>query len=290
MPDLGLDGYAPRHFLDTLDSEHVFLATTAIARFHASVANYETKKSIELNGPYSILQEVGNLLAESTFCDSPWLRACAKLSKSLLQSFSSKPYRNLPDLESKLAQLYIEACDSLREYEDTVNVIIHKDLWVNNIMFKYKNDSPVNAVLVDYQCLRYGPPAFDLMMFLYVTTDKAFREERESEVFDRYYSTFIKYLNEDARQRVAGLGYDKENFLKWCEKARMFAMVGAIGIYPFILMDPKTAQNTFDDPNTYEKYLYEDRSEPVLAHATRCEIYKRRNLEVTEEFVQTYVL
>ncbi|XP_075978152.1 uncharacterized protein LOC142977908 [Anticarsia gemmatalis] len=290
MPDLAVQGYTTRHYLDTLDTQHIFITTTTIARFHAAFVNYETKKSIMLNRPYNTLQEYGHLLVESTFCDSPWMNPCAKLSTSLIKAFSSKPYRDMPDMEEKLRKLFLKGCYSLKEYEDTVNVLVHKDLWVNNIMFKYENDTPVNAVLVDYQALRYGPPAFDLMIFLYVTTDRHFRDTKEKDVFNHYYTVFEESLTDDSKKRMEGLGFDRDNFLEWCERARMFGMVEAIGIYPFILMDPKTAQKEFDDPATYEKYMYEDRSEPVLAYSMKCNVYRDRNLEASEEFVERYVL
>lgn len=290
MPDLSVEGYVPRHFLDTLDYEHILVTTTSIARFHAAYVNYETQKSKDLKRPYRISQEYDHILTEPTFCDSTWIRACSKLSTNFLKTFSTKPYHNLPDLESKLTKLYIDACDSLTEYEDTVNVLIHKDLWINNIMFKYENKVPINAVLVDYQLLRYAPPAFDLMIFLYYITEKHFRQAYEKDIFDYYYKIFVKNLNDGSIERLEKLGYDKESFLKWCERARMFAIVEAVGCTPYVLMDPTTAEATFDDPATYEKYLNEDRSEPVIAHALKCETYKTRILEVTEEFVETYVL
>lgn len=289
MPDLTIAGYSQRHFLDTLDYEHFSLTVTSIARFHAAFVNYETKKSIDLKRPYSSFQEFSQILQEPTYCDSPFLKAAAKLSSNLLKAFSAKSYRHRIDLELELNKFYLKACDSLREYEDTVNVLLHKDLWVNNIMFKYEKGVPTNAVLVDFQCLRYGPPAFDLMVFMYLTTDRHFRDQHEKDFLDHYFSAFTQNLTSDSKKKLEGLGYDKEDFMKWCERGRIFGMFLAIGIYPFILMDPKTAQETFDDPKTYDKHINLDRSEPVLAFAAKCKVFKDRNLEITEEFVERYV-
>ncbi|XP_075978356.1 uncharacterized protein LOC142978021 [Anticarsia gemmatalis] len=290
MPDLSHEGYTSRHYLETLDTNHIFVTATSIARFHAAFVNYETKKSINLKRAYNTFEEFGHLLTEATFVDSPWLKACSILSVNLLKKYSTKSYRNLPDLQSKLAKLHVKACESLKEYKDTLNILIHKDLWVNNIMFKYENDTPVNAVLVDYQCIRYAPPAFDIIAFLYLNTNRRFREEREKDVIDHYYSIFEDNLDDDSKKRLKSLHYDKNTFLNWCEEARMFGLMEAIGIYPFVLMDPKTAQKTFDDPTTFDKYVYEDRSEPVMAVADRCEMYRERNLEVNEEFIERYLL
>lgn len=290
MPDLTVQGYSTRQCLQVLDSDHIFVTTTSVAQFHAACVNYETKKSLHTGQPYRISGEFGSLLTEPIFCDSPFLRSCSKLSTNLIKQLSSKSYRDLENLEGDLTQLYIEACDTFKEYDETINVLIHKDLWVNNLMFKYDNDVPVNCVLVDYQCLRYGPPAFDLMMFIYLTTDRPFRQERENDVLGHYYTVFIRHLNEDSKRRIEALEYDKDNFLRWCEKARMFGMLGSIAIQPFTLMDPNYALKTLHAPATYEKYVYEDRTEPVVAHALCNEAYKYRLMDVTEEFVETYLL
>ncbi|CAB3227377.1 unnamed protein product [Arctia plantaginis] len=290
MPDLTLEKYACHFYLHTLNPEQVFVATKSIAQFHAAFVNYETKKSMSLKRSYSTLQEYDHLLKEPIFCDCPWLKAAAKLSANLLKTFSGKPYRNWLDLEMKLAKKYLEACDTLKEHKNTLNVLLHRDLWVNNIMFKYENDVPTNAVLIDFQNLRYGPPAFDLMVFMYLTTDSSFRHARESDVFDYYYSVFHNNLDDSSKKRLKELAYNKDNFLQWCEKARMFGILEAIGLFPYILLDPKTAKKTFDKPETHERHFNVDRSEPVLAHAGKCEIYKQRNLDVCEEFVERYLL
>ncbi|XP_075977900.1 uncharacterized protein LOC142977711 [Anticarsia gemmatalis] len=288
MPDLSIEGYSTRHYLDTLDSKHVFLATTSLARFHAGFVNYETKKTTDVN-PYRTSQEYGHLLIEPTFADAAWPKSCAKLSVNLLKNFSRKLYSSISDLEPKMADLYVKAYSSLKEYEDTLNILLHKDLWVNNIMFKYENIVPIDAVLIDFQCLRYGPPAFDIVAFLYLTTDRKFREEHEKEIFDHYYSIFIDNLSEESKKRLEGLGYDKESFLDWCEKARMFGLLEAVGMFPHILMDPETSETMLDDPGNGEDFQ-EDWSEPVIEYATKCEVYRNRNLEISEEFVERYLL
>lgn len=290
MPDLAVQGYASRNYLHTLDQQHLTLAAATLARFHAAFTNYETQQTIATNRPYNSNEEFGSLLDEPAFCDSPFIRACAKLTANFIKAYSSKPYQNLPDLETKLAKQYLVACDTSKEYKGTLNVLIHKDLWVNNIMFKYDDNVLSNAMIVDFQLIRYTPPAFDLMTFLYLTTSRSYREKHEKEIFDQYYSVFSANLNNDSKRRMKDLGYDKDSFLYWCERARMFGVLEPAAIFPFILMHPKAAQATFDDPETYDKYVNEDRTEPVLAYAQQCTVYRERLLEISEEFVERYIL
>lgn len=290
MPDQAALGYTQRHYLHTLDLPHVLTVTASVARFHASYANLATTKSRNSRRPYHFLDEYGHIMKEPTFFDSPWLRACGKVSASFLHTFSKKYNTdNIPDLEEKLIKLYIESSEHFRDYNDTLNVLIHRDLWINNIMFKYADGVPVNALLLDFQCLRYGPPAFDLNIFLYLTTTRNFREQNEREVFDHYYSVFTESLDDATKQRLEELGYTHEEFLSWCGKSRMFGMILAIGIFPYVLMSPDAASRYFDDPLTYDRYL-EDRSEPTVEYSRQCPVYRDRQVDITEEFVERYIL
>ncbi|XP_060803361.1 uncharacterized protein LOC106142316 [Amyelois transitella] len=288
MVDLCSLGYSPRPQTETLDLAHVLTTISSVARFHAATANYETRKTQENSSPWTMSQAYGEILAEANFKDTPWMNCAVKLTANLLKTFSNK-YKNIANLETKLNKLFFEACDELKEYEDTLNVLVHKDLWINNIMFRYEEDVPVNALLIDYQCLRYGPPTFDIMMFLYLTTSKAFREKYEQMVFQRYYSILMNNVDKETKLRLDRLNYDEKEFLRWCERSRKFGAMAAIAIFPYILMDPVEAKKTFDDPDTYTEHLAVDRSKPVIAHCLQNPMYRDRQVEVCEEFVERFV-
>lgn len=290
MPDLAPEGYTMQPYLETLDLPHLLVSAAAIARFHAAFTNYETKKIIKTKQVQDFAEMYGSLLEEPAFCDTPWMRASAKLSANLIKAFSTKPYRNMPDLESKFHKMYMVACGRVVYRKDTVNVLIHKDLWVNNIMFKHDNGTPTNAMILDYQLVRHVPPAVDVMTFIYLTTSRSFRADYEQSICDHYYSVYCDNLDKDSKDRIADLGYDRKSFLSWCEQVRMFGLLEAASIHPFILMEPKQAKVVFDDPDTYERYINEDRTEPVLEYAATCRQYRERCLEVTEEFLERYIL
>ncbi|XP_004923686.1 uncharacterized protein LOC114251968 [Bombyx mandarina] len=289
LPDLDIQGYRSRHHLDTFDLPHATVTITSIARFHATFANYETKNILNGRSEYNFYKQHEHLLNEPTFKDCPWLRAAAKCISDILNTFSAK-YVGLPELENSIVKLFIEACDSLTVVKDGFNVLIHKDLWANNIMFKYEDCNPNNAVIIDYQCIRYSAPTFDVMTFLYLTTSKSFRQQHETGIFEHYYTIFSKHLNENTKLRLKRIGYNWEEFLKSCENSRMFGIFQALGICPYILLDPKTAAATFDDPETFQKHNFEDRSAPLIRYARTCNVYRERLVELSEEFVERYLL
>ncbi|XP_013199496.2 uncharacterized protein LOC106142321 [Amyelois transitella] len=288
MDDLSPLGYTVRPQLDTLDLPHALATVSSIARFHAATSNYETRKRFTDDKAWTFAKEYPQVCDEPTYKDSPWLRCAAKLTYNFLKIFSKK-YNSIPNLESLLLKRYVEACNSLQEYEGTLNTLIHKDLWMSNIMFRYEKGAPVNAVIIDYQLLRYGPPAFDLNVFLYLTTTRQFREQYEKKVLSYYFSEFIRSLENTTKERLEILGYDEAEFLRWCEKSRLFGAMMAITNFPYVLMDAKTAQKAFDDPETYEKYRDVDRTEPVVAFCYKNDVYRDRQIEISEEFVERFV-
>lgn len=290
MPDLCVQGYKVYPVQRYFDKEHIFPTLAAVARFHAAIARYESKKQSEDHN-YNFLDVHGKVVSEPTFCDSNWIRAAAKLTNNLLREFSSEVNQNQypSDMEEKIWKLYVKGSNSLKEYKDTLNVIVHKDLWANNILFKYDGDKARNAVLLDFQCIRYGPPAFDVMSLLYLTTSREFRERYEATLLRYYHECFTESIDEMTKNRLTRLGYDEDAFLSWCEKARLFGMVVPLAIFPCTLMDPSAAQKAFNDPETYVEYSEVDRSVPVLAYARENCHYRNRQLEISEEFIERFV-
>ncbi|CAH2233623.1 uncharacterized protein LOC120629003 [Pararge aegeria] len=285
MPDLAILGYRTHPTEMYFDRNHVFVVVSSLARFHAAFANYFTKR----NQTHPHFIEEHAFFNEEPFSDAPWLKGAAKVNYQVLKEFSSKSIHYPIDLEEKLSQLYIKAYQSLRNNEDTLNVVIHKDLWANNILFQYNDNVPINAVLVDFQLARYAPPTFDLMSLLYMTTSRQFRDCYENEVFHHYYKVFSESLDDCTKQRLQNLNYDFAEFLKWCERSRMFGLVQANTTIPCVCMEPDVAQKTFDDPDTYVEHVTGDRSKPVVAHSRENVQYRLRQLEVSEEFVEKYV-
>ncbi|XP_050670156.1 uncharacterized protein LOC126968954 [Leptidea sinapis] len=287
MPDLSYEGYRNVAKLECLDLQHVRAVVTSMAKFHAAFACYEANRNCDLQHPHSFYDEHREELMDKSFMDSPWLRAAAKLTYNFLKEFSTKQLDR--SVEKIMIELFIDTCNDLRQREDSLNVLIHRDLWTNNIMFRYDGTHPTDAVMLDFQCVRYGPPAFDIMIFLYLTTSRKFRLAHEMEVLNHYYTVFTHCLDDVTKGKLKDYNYGRWDLFNWCEKARRFAMMETLAIHPFVLMEEHVAEETFDNPDTFVKYNDEDRSGPVLKHARENETYRSRQLEHAEEFVDRYV-
>lgn len=73
--------------------------------------------------------------------------------------------------------------------------IIHKDFWVNNMMFHSDQNGHVDDVkFIDFQNYMYSNPVGELLFFLHSSTDDNVRENNLDELTDLYYEIFISVL------------------------------------------------------------------------------------------------
>ena len=92
-----------------------------------------------------------------------------------------------------------------------VHTLCHGDFWSNNILFSYKDGEegqgvPDDLIIIDYQLINYGHPCYDLVYFLYLNTDLAFRDAHVSHCSFFCIVTFIVsfvplYFNELSSHR-----------------------------------------------------------------------------------------
>ena len=83
-----------------------------------------------------------------------------------------------------------------------VDTVCHGDFWSNNILFSYKEAEGEEKILddliiIDYQLINYGHPCYDLVYFLYLNTDLAFRDAHVSycvqwQVISKFITCLVK--------------------------------------------------------------------------------------------------
>ncbi|XP_031621374.1 uncharacterized protein LOC116339561 [Contarinia nasturtii] len=74
-------------------------------------------------------------------------------------------------------------------------VICHGDFWNNNILFKFdENDIAQDIRCLDWQILRYGSPAIDIVYNLFTSTDKTLRDKDYDNLLQLYYKSLSKTI------------------------------------------------------------------------------------------------
>ncbi|TKR67508.1 hypothetical protein L596_023655 [Steinernema carpocapsae] len=76
-------------------------------------------------------------------------------------------------------------------------VLVHGDLWCNNIM--WKNDSEEVAAFIDFQLTHTGSPAFDIARVLVLCADGDIRREHAHAVLEHYFSTLTELMAKEGK-------------------------------------------------------------------------------------------
>ncbi|XP_069690891.1 uncharacterized protein [Periplaneta americana] len=231
LDDLKKQGFRMAERTCGLDLQHCILVMRTIARFHAASAVLHHKDP-----------ELFNTFDKSVFRED---------FREDIENFFAKNVRNVatevekwPDYgnryATKLHNLADESVDliteSCKRKDDDFNVLIHGDLWLNNMMFRYSEgttEEPVDMRFVDLQLCHFTSPAQDLQYFLH-TSPRLELLDQHDHLVEEYHrilgETFIL------------LGYEHlhpslENLHKQMEKKGRYAVITACTVLSVVLAD-----------------------------------------------------
>lgn len=102
----------------------------------------------------------------------------------------------------------------------------HGDLWFNNVFFGYGNFKAVECCLVDFQIMRYFHPTFDVLMFLYLNTNREFRKKHLTALLQYYYDHLSEVMrNHGVSSAMIFPLTDYQSSLRLVQCAAMFAVM-----------------------------------------------------------------
>uniref|UniRef100_A0A182MFI5 CHK kinase-like domain-containing protein n=1 Tax=Anopheles culicifacies TaxID=139723 RepID=A0A182MFI5_9DIPT len=290
MADLTSAGYRTIEFQNSLNKQHMELVFDRLAQMHACSLHFEIT---HLEGK-SIEAKYGDkILFETTFTPtSSWFVAGLKgIQKVALERnhHSNDPLKKTiieNQLWTNLERIYTLA-ESTNEFR---SVVVHRDLWVNNIMFKYDHagalhTGPKDCVLVDFQLARYLPPAVDYLSALYLLTDHAHRTQHVQEYEAYYYGSL--------QRKLTLLGLNGAEILPWEEfqqtlqHYRLLALVWTGVLHGFVNF-PKGLLDRLhhEDPHTYTRMSMENRDDFVMKYYDSDAFYRARFNDVVTELLE----
>ncbi|XP_028171269.1 uncharacterized protein LOC114360695 [Ostrinia furnacalis] len=281
-------GYKMPHNRDTFTLEQVIAFVETIAIFHAQSYVYEEKKSKELRRPYRIWEDYCDYLQEPAK-GKCWRNAGRDAVIEFLKVYSKyKEYPNfLQNIEEAITKVFEKASFLMRPHPVYRNVVVHRDLWTNNILFKNTDHGKCHALIVDFQTVLYAPPMIDLSSFIYFTTTRNFREKYLTDIIDLYYSTLskeLKKLSIDVDKIM-----DRDSLEKCYEENVAFGITQAAIIVPITVMDSRMREKIFSDPETAYRVNEVSRSSEILEMAKTDEVYLTRVSELLDEIVERYM-
>lgn len=287
LEDAKLNGYVTLDKYVPLDVEHCVWALKALSAFHSRSLILDEK--LRRDDGRTVMDLYGHLVKEVLF-----IQGDEKSQKMLFSCFTGAC--TLVDVTDGLdPEQKTLVKDRIRRWTSKMpvlldsstkyrNVICHRDVWLNNMMFKREHTGkPSGCYFVDYQFMRFCPPAYDVLFVMHLITDRATRDAHLDAVLKIYY--------ENLKQELANADLDIEDCLPWteflksCEYARNVALVYTVLNLHIMLTTPEAYELFFErNVDQLDSVIYGDkRSELVLYQCRTKPVYKSRCTETVLE-------
>ncbi|GLV34580.1 uncharacterized protein CBL_09061 [Carabus blaptoides fortunei] len=278
LEDLSLRNFAVvKDKAQTLDYAHCECLAETLGRFHAASIIFEEANSTSTE-QYRIDDHFSDILYETTFSFEPghprndWLITTTDTLICLCKKIDSYGDK---DVERAIRLLIERMQEYIRPSKIFRNVINHGDLWSNNVMFKYTEDSvPEQCILVDYQMARYVPPGFDFLTFLYLTTSEQFHKTHFTALVDVYYSAFVQELS---RQHIdAETIMSKNRFVECCEYYKPAALLESAMFATIVYLNDDFSKDMLSDAAKFDEFMLTNRSKLVCREFEEDPVFKSR--------------
>ncbi|XP_050070097.1 uncharacterized protein LOC126558176 [Anopheles maculipalpis] len=209
-----LDQYIP------VDYEHVRVLMIALGKLNACSFALKHHRP-ELFERIRLLNDVLSIVLDTEQTRPLTPRNCQLAASAFDPQKESTQYRELLDLgQSMWARTGAHIQGERAEPYAALN---HGDCWTNNVMFGYDANGRVNDVcLFDWQMARYGSPALDYTLFIFLCGEVELRREKLAYLVNEFYNAFCATL-----QRLGG---DPEKDLSRDELEKQFVRFGRLAL------------------------------------------------------------
>ncbi|XP_053975513.1 uncharacterized protein LOC128874634 [Hylaeus volcanicus] len=286
MEDVTQEGYVNPDKYVPFDDDHCMWLTRAMSALHSRSLIFDEK--LRRSTGKTIMDLYGKLFEESAFIETEirartYLYACNLGAKALVDLVEGFTDEEKTTVKNRLDRWIVKIPKLMEHPSKYRHVLVHRDVWANNIMIK--RDSKGKAIgchLVDFQFMRYSPPAVDFVYSLYLTTNRATRR--------RCYDSLIELYLDTMRKELAAEGLDidecfpRSQFIESCKEVTPSAIVYTVANLQIMLLSKEAVDRYFvGKSDELEDVMYGDkRPELVLSHC-HMDTYRTRVLEVIEE-------
>ncbi|KAK4884200.1 hypothetical protein RN001_000471 [Aquatica leii] len=120
------------------------------------------------------------------------------LSEQLINTFSTEHAFALATLKESITNASELFSDILKVSFEEYGVLNHGDHQLRNLFFQYEDlhfEKPTKLCIIDWQLAHFTSPAWDLLYFIYISTDKNFRDHYYKDLLQTYYNSLSNYTN-----------------------------------------------------------------------------------------------
>ncbi|XP_069690955.1 uncharacterized protein [Periplaneta americana] len=230
LEDLKESGFKLAERMRGLDMSHSLLVMKYLGRYHAaSVVLHEKQPEKLQDFMESLHQPSQKEIMENFFKGN--LRNVARAVETwpdYKERFASKLHKLADDA-------FIHYCNSVKRDDEEFNVLCHGDLWLNNMMFRYSEETGevVDVRFVDYQLPYWTSPAIDLQYFFHtsVSTDLI---DKHHVLLQEYYNSLTDTLTKLGCKHLQPTMGQLE---KQLEKRGLHGVLTVTTVLPIILVD-----------------------------------------------------
>lgn len=284
MEDLCASGY--RTLSNSMDDvgkgslkiSHVRLVMRKLAQLHAASLDVDWLKKLPELKVEGLFEGSGKKMMESHVNSG-----ITSVTSIINEVYPSEKYKKYNEwlLSTKCYEKIVENVKPSTKY---FNVLGHGDFWENNMMFKIDpvTNIPIDVKFIDLQLVRFAPLTIDLLYFLYLCTDKKFRDTYETEILDTYLSAFNTAICETPDR------LSLEVLRRQYDEGRLFGAMLCAFMRPAIFL-VESAWPGEDEEMTKEqldKAIYGIAADTVLRKFRSDETFKLVMMELVDELVE----
>lgn len=278
MENLQQKRFCVAPFKDLLDVKHIKYILKVLSKMHSASIIYEERKSEKLGKPFRLTDEYQDFLLEGFFREDKnylgykWHIASQKGVLAVIDKMDeSETFKN--DFKNKFKELGEKCFEIIKPTKKFRNVVCHGDLWMKNVLFRYENNIPVECKLIDFQLMKYNPPAFDVLKIIFQSTT--------SEMRKNHFEDFLKYYYDNLCKELTLGDVDVEKVLPRDQfQASIKYMLPQCKVetsyyYSYQKFGPEFLKKLMENPSDFRTYSFIDRSPFMVKYYNPGSVYKK---------------
>ncbi|KAK7083039.1 hypothetical protein SK128_021182 [Halocaridina rubra] len=280
MEDLSRKGFKLAKGDRNLNIEQSRLAMQEMAVFHA--ASLIIEKEIfgtPLEEKYTILKEKWFEGHPHRSCFHDWWSKQLYIIADLAHKKGEAYQKHTQWLQMTAQKVIDELVDSARPSHPKFSVLIHNDIWFNNILFRNnKQGSPIEAMLVDLQMVSKASCVIDMVFFMFVSMNNQDRLAHWEALLSTYYISFKQILEEFTLSVPFTFDELREEFLLKTTYGVIFGLAFCAPQYytpETMVRTPRNEEEWQSYAENYKKSTVIALKNPTVAAALEKELFER---------------
>ncbi|KAM7352836.1 uncharacterized protein ACRADG_005201 isoform 1-T2 [Cochliomyia hominivorax] len=241
--NLQTSGYRAGNRHKAFDLKHTKLIIREMAKYHALPIALRIKKPEEFN------KNIRPYFRRFNMNTGMSTEVKAQMEAELYQEVANATNNNDNCVErvKEMMKEYDTFVAQPDKEDDLFTSIVHCDMWINNLMIQYDENSEPNKVkFVDFQIAQYENCVHDIIFFLFSSVEISVLEYHFDEILQLYYQTFIECLKS---VNISTIQYSFVGFMKEIHNCAPVEICHALFMTKIILADNSTMPDNYKDIN-----------------------------------------